>query len=149
MNIFKRSFHLSHFIFPTGGTCLEFGVFKGATYAYQAEQILKKYNNSSIIGFDSWLGLPDETQGIWAPKRHEPGNYCADKDEVLLKLSRIGASTNDHRFKLVDGFFEKTLTDDLRKTINDLIFVKGLVQFRGENGEFELAELSRCYHFDD
>ena len=26
---------------------------------------------------------------------------------------------------------------------------QGLVQFRGENGEFALAELSRCYHCDD
>jgi hypothetical protein len=26
---------------------------------------------------------------------------------------------------------------------------KGLVQFRGENGEFALTELNRCYHCDD
>jgi hypothetical protein len=27
--------------------------------------------------------------------------------------------------------------------------IKGLVQFREENGEFALGELNRCYHFDD
>jgi hypothetical protein len=27
--------------------------------------------------------------------------------------------------------------------------VEGLVQFRGENGEFALTELNRCYHCDD
>ena len=27
--------------------------------------------------------------------------------------------------------------------------IKGLVQFGEKNGEFALAELNRCYHFDD
>ncbi len=28
-------------------------------------------------------------------------------------------------------------------------FTGGLVQFRGENGEFALTKLNRCYHCDD
>jgi hypothetical protein len=123
MNLFQRAFHLSHFIFPKGGTCVEFGVFKGATFAYQAEQVLTQYKNTKIVGFDSWKGLPEETPGVWAPERHNPGEYFAQKNEVLLKLSQIGANTKDPRFKLVDGFFEDTLTDALRKTIDRLIFV--------------------------
>ena len=58
--------------------------------------------------------------------------------EMSLKLGNF--------FKQSAQFwFNIQTTCDFRQ----LLKKKGLVQFRGENGEFELAELSRCYHFDD
>lgn len=123
MSLFERAFHLAHFVFPEGGTCLEFGVFRGGTYAYQAEQINKHHPASKLIGFDSWQGLPEETEGIWIPERHAKGEYAAPKDEVLRKLSAAGLSAQDPRFRLVDGFYSESLTPELRDSIGSLIFV--------------------------
>jgi hypothetical protein len=123
MSLFHRAFDLAHFVFPNGGTCLEFGVYTGSTYAYQAQQILAKYRNSSIIGFDSWKGLPRESDGVWAPERHVLGKFSAPKTEVLERLAHLGVEPTDRRFGLVDGFFSDTLTDELRREIHDVIFI--------------------------
>jgi hypothetical protein len=120
--LMARAFHLAHYVFPKGGTCLEFGVFTGGTYCYQAGQIQTKYPQSSLIGFDSWRGLPAETPGVWAPSRHAPGEYSAAKREVLARLESIDARDDD-RFRLVDGFFSESLTRDLQSQIKDVIFI--------------------------
>lgn len=123
MSLFHRAFHLAHFIFPNGGTCLEFGVYKGGTYSYQAQQILSKYRDSSLIGFDSWQGLPQESDGIWAHERYAPARFQAPKTEVVRKLARLGVGPSDERFRLIDGFFSESLTDELQREIRDLIFI--------------------------
>lgn len=121
--MFKRAFHLSHFISKNGGTCLEFGVFQGDTYSYQAQQILTKYINSTLIGFDSWRGLPEESPGIWTPERHAAGEFAASRSDVQEKLALLGVERNDKRFRLIDGFFADSLTSELRDEIRDVIFI--------------------------
>ncbi|TWT62139.1 class I SAM-dependent methyltransferase [Rubinisphaera italica] len=123
MSLFHRAFHLAHYVFPQGGTCLEFGVFKGGTYCYQAQQILEKYSGSTLIGFDSWQGLPVESSEVWAPQRHGPGEFAAPKTELLGKLSGLGIEPGDGQFRLIDGFFSDSLTDELRQTIHDVVFI--------------------------
>lgn len=123
MSLLERAFHLAHHIFPEGGSCFEFGVFRGSSYAYQAEQIKKNYPSSSITGFDSWQGLPEETEGVWIPERHAKGEYAAPKDEVLRKLELIGVTPDSKQFRLVDGFYSESLTPSLRGTFDSLIFV--------------------------
>lgn len=123
MSLLERSFHLAHYIFPEGGSCLEFGVFRGGTFAYQADQINKHYPKSRLIGFDSWQGLPEETPGIWIPERHAKGEYAAPKDEVLRKLAEANLSIDDPRLRLVDGFYSDSLTPEVRSSIDSLIFV--------------------------
>ena len=123
MSLFHRAFDLAHFVFPNGGTCLEFGVYTGGTYSYQAQQILTKYRDSSIVGFDSWKGLPEESDGVWAPERHDPCELAAPKTAVLEKLACLGVEPTDGRFRLVDGYFSDTLTDELRREIHDVIFI--------------------------
>lgn len=123
MSLFHAAFHLAHFLFPNGGTCLEFGVNKGNTYCYQAEQILTRYPKSSLIGFDSWQGLPEETPGVWAPERHSLGALAVQKSEVLERLRHLGALAGDARFRFVDGFFSESLTDLLRRELCDVIFI--------------------------
>lgn len=120
---FEKAFHLSNFIFPKGGTCLEFGVYVGNTYMYQVQNILNKYTNTKLIGFDSWQGLPPETDGIWYPDRHATGKFSTTKDVVINKLKNIKVEPNDKRFRLIDGFFSESLTKELQSTIKDLIFV--------------------------
>ncbi len=123
MSLLERAFHLAHDIFPEGGACFEFGVFRGSSYVYQAEQIKKYYPSSSIAGFDSWQGLPDETEGVWIPERHARGEYAAPKDEVLRKLDLIGVIPDDKQFRLIDGFYSDSLVPELRETFDPLIFV--------------------------
>jgi hypothetical protein len=123
MSLFHTAFHLANYLFPNGGTCLEFGVNKGNTYCYQAGQILTRYPKSSLIGFDSWQGLPEETAGVWAPERHSLGELAVQKGEVLERLRHIGAVPDDTRFRFVDGFFSESLTDQLRSEIRDLVFI--------------------------
>jgi methyltransferase family protein len=123
MKLFHRAFELAHFANPGGGSCLEFGVFKGNSYCHQAREIRRRFPNSSLVGFDSWQGLPEETEGVWAPSRHDPGELCAPKNLVLGKLSRLGITPDEKRFRLVDGFFSDSLTPELRETIDPPIFL--------------------------
>ena len=114
-----QAFHKAHQNFKSG-TCLEFGVYIGDSYMRQVDAIVNQYTNSKLIGFDSWQGLPEETEKVWFPKRHSKGKFSTSKDVVL---SRLGDKKNDSRFQLIDGFFNESLTQVLQKSINDLIFV--------------------------
>ena len=116
------AFHRGHRNFPSGGTCLEFGVGSGTTYFYQVTAILDKYPNSKLIGFDSWQGLPKETDGVWYPDRHAEGCLTFPKQNVESTLKSSGL-WDDPRFRLVDGFYENTLTSELQAEIQDLVFV--------------------------
>ena len=115
-----RAFKKANENFPEGGTCLEFGVFTGWSYMVQVNAILKDYPNTKLIGFDSWQGLPEETEKVWFPERHAKGKFSTSKDVVLKQL---GDHADDHRFRLVDGFFKDSLTQELQRSINDLIYV--------------------------
>ena len=115
-----EAFKKAHENFPDGGTCLEFGVYIGHSYMRQVKEIINNYPNSKLIGFDSWQGLPEETAGVWFPERHAKGKFSTTKDIVLSKLGEL---KNDPRFQFVDGFYDKSLTSDLQKTISNLIFV--------------------------
>lgn len=119
MSVFARAFHTAHYIFPSGGTCLEFGVYRGSSYVWQAKQMQERYLKSTLIGFDSWKGLPEETPGVWVPERHRPGSYASSKSDVLQKLEGIKCD----RFTLVDGLFSDSLTLELQKSIRNVIFI--------------------------
>lgn len=123
--IFMNAFAIAHSVFPEGGTCLEFGVYTGGTFAWQAKQIRKYHRASKLMGFDSWQGLPEETAGEWAPERHARGRYGSTKDVALARLTSVGM-TDDPRLELVDGFFSESLTPELQKKMkerSDLIFI--------------------------
>ncbi len=125
IRLFKNAFAIAHSIFPQGGTCLEFGVYTGGTFAWQAGQIRKNHPSSHLVGFDSWQGLPSETEREWAPQRHAKGRYASAKDVVLARLVSVGMK-DDPRVELVDGFFNESLTAGLQKKLKDrgdLIFV--------------------------
>ncbi|HJY98791.1 MAG TPA: class I SAM-dependent methyltransferase [Patescibacteria group bacterium] len=121
--IFTDAFLEAQKLFPNGAkTCLEFGVGAGNSYLWQAEQIIKHFNDTTLIGFDSWAGLPKETKGVWYPKRHGQGNFSFPKSAVLGELQKMGIR-NDPRFRFVDGFFDKSLTKEVQRTISNLVFV--------------------------
>lgn len=118
----KDGFTYAHQKFPAGGTCLEFGVCWGHSWMWQVLQIMNRYPNDVLIGFDSWQGLPKETPGVWAPERHKEGAFSSPKANVLARMDEIGAVIGS-QFKLVDGFFSQSLTAELQSQIKNLIFV--------------------------
>lgn len=121
--ILNRAFKTALKYNPDGGTILEFGVCRGITYTWMAQQIKNHGLNCSLIGFDSWAGLPQEDPKVWHPKRHNPGNFAAAKHEMLAIANRNNIFIDEKQFKLVDGFFEQSLTKELQSNIKNLIFV--------------------------
>lgn len=121
MSTFSRAFELAHFLFPQGGTCLEFGVYAGGTYCWQAQRMLDAYKNDQLVGYDSWQGLPPEADGVWAPDRHAAGRFASPKECVLSRLS--GMRAIGPRFRLVDGFFKDSLTEAERCNVGEVIFI--------------------------
>lgn len=140
--------------FPSGErTVLEFGVWKGGTYLRLVDYIMANSSDISLIGFDSWLGLPEETKGVWIPERHSTGMYAAPKDIVSQGLSERGLENNP-KFALIDGFFEQTLTKELQSTIKNLIFVNIDVDIHKSTVElldfiYPLLRAGVILYFDD
>lgn len=116
--LFQKAFHLAHKLNGTG-TCLEFGVGWGDSFIYQLNEIKKNYTESKLIGFDSFKGLPEEHHDVWRPTRHSKGNFSFSKDFIIKKMG----CKLDERISLVEGFYEETLIDELRKSIDNVIFV--------------------------
>ncbi len=107
--ILHDAFHQAHQNFRGGGTILEFGVGAGNSYCWIAELILDRYKNSTLVGFDSWQGLPEETEGVYCPEPHTKGKYCHHKEAVIERLFKIGVTMDNPRFKFIDGFYSETL----------------------------------------
>lgn len=122
MTTFQRAYQLAqdHFASSSSAvrTVFEFGVFQGDTYSWMAEQVIAKHPYTVLVGFDSWQGLPPESDGVWRPDRHAQGQFSTTKDVVLRRVPQ-----NDPRFQFVDGFFDQSLTPELRERFSNLIFV--------------------------
>ena len=97
----------------------EFGVCGGGSmniYILALKKFCKDYNQDinkyHIFGFDSFAGLP-EAQEEDARNDWSLGVFEVKKDVVLAKIKETGFPlANVH---LVEGFFEKSLTDNLKQ----------------------------------
>jgi len=122
--LFKKSFRLANEIHKAGGTALEFGVFRGSSFIFQAHQIKNRYVTTKLVGFDSWSGLPEETSGIWFPGVHEKGQYRSTKDVVISRMKKAGLDPSDtSKYRFVDGFYQDSLTPEVQNQISNVIFV--------------------------
>lgn len=135
------------------GTCLEFGVCWGHSWMWQVLNILNFFPQSKLIGFDSWQGLPKEIPGVWAPERHKEGAFASPKANVLARMEEMGAVIGD-QFKLVDGFFSDSLTEELRSQIQNLIFVNIDVDIHSSTMEVlhwirPMLQVGTVLYFDD
>jgi O-methyltransferase len=99
----------------TQGDYYEFGLYQGYTFWY-AQKVVQDAGNVSMrfIGLDSFEGLPqpqelDQYKGDFAR-----GQYRATLQRVEEKLTKQGVDWG--RTILVPGFFEDTLTPELKST---------------------------------
>ncbi len=95
-----------------GSDYLEFGIYRGFTLWY-AQVIARDFGiqDMRFFGFDSFAGLPP-VRGIDRKGSFETGDfYCSRKDvETFLSEQK----TDWSRTFLVEGWFEKTLTPQMR-----------------------------------
>lgn len=97
------------------GDYYEFGVFKGYTFWY-AQKLADKlfFDKILFFGFDSFKGLP-KIKGIDKAEYYSfyEGEFVYSKDKVIINLNSKGINWN--KSFLIEGFFEDTLNDNLRK----------------------------------
>lgn len=96
------------------GDYYEFGLFRGFTFlqAYKHTQDLGM-NNVHFYGFDSFEGLPPADGIDVADGRFFEGQFACSKEDVEKNLSENGMDIS--RTSLVKGFYEDSLTEELRE----------------------------------
>ena len=103
------------------GLCLEFGVGMGHSYCWQALQIMDWAKGCVLVGFDAFEGLPEETEGVWAPERNGKGHFCYPMEILKEHMEACGLDWNCPQFKRIKGFFEDTLTKELQDELVDAV----------------------------
>jgi O-methyltransferase len=102
------------------GTYMEFGVWNGVsmemfwrTLGLMSGGVRKDWK---LWGFDSFEGLPDPVGAADAHPFAGKGAFrSTGQQQVEQRLSRVGIPLD--RFELVPGFFEKSLTPELKRRI--------------------------------
>jgi O-methyltransferase len=96
------------------GDYVEFGVYNG-TSLIAMDRVLNELglNHVRLFGFDSFEGLPGTAEfddaGYW-----QPGAYQSDMEFTLRVLKTYNVRME--RVVLIKGFFESTLTPELKQT---------------------------------
>lgn len=93
-------------------TYFEFGCYSGRTFsaAVNAAKYLKMHN-CKFFAFDSFKGLPEtnETEdGIF-----KTGEFNTSKRD-FIKIVKKNTNLREDNYIIIDGFYEKSLTDDLQ-----------------------------------
>jgi len=101
----------------TLGDYAEFGVYDGTSFRLSikaANSSFRGQYGGRFLAFDSFEGLPE------VPSFDEPENvfdryeYAADYEQFLKRVSRLSGS---YRIEIVKGWFENTLTSELRERL--------------------------------
>jgi hypothetical protein len=111
------------------GNLIEFGVFNGNTM----NRLIKgaeAANNPfvAVLGFDSFIGLPKETDGIYHNPDWPEGAFNVSKDFGLQSvdeaLTFVRGRIDRKDIDLVPGFFSETLTPTLAGIfLNDFSYI--------------------------
>lgn len=96
------------------GDYYEFGIFRGGTFLEAGRAVDElKIHGARLYGFDSFEGLPPP-EGIDATDtRFFEGQFSCGREEVEKNLASNGMDIS--RIELIEGFYENSLTDGLRK----------------------------------
>ncbi len=98
------------------GDYYEFGLFRGYTL-FKAYEIAARLGleEARFYGFDSFQGLPAATGPDAGDARFFEGQFACSRGEVERHLASAGMSMA--RTRLVEGFFEASLTADLKASL--------------------------------
>lgn len=111
------------------GDILTFGVFSGSSIAaIHTELTTNKVAYNKIWGFDSFIGLPKEQNGLaisndWVQGSFNSLEWFGEQYKIDV-ISRLYKDFADFgiplisKVELIDGFFSETLTDDLVKNMD-------------------------------
>jgi hypothetical protein len=106
------------------GNLIEFGVFNGNTMNRLIKGAEEKGKQFKLVyGFDSFIGLPKETDGVWNNPEWPEGafNLCdfykLDSIDSGIKFARDRIERKD--IVLIDGFFDKTLNKYLGEVLRE------------------------------
>jgi hypothetical protein len=100
------------------GDIYAFGVWSGASL-FDLTKYLKANNieYNRMYGFDSFIGLPEETPNIEKYNSFMPGNYSSvslyNETDIGKIMAEMCRGINNDKLRLIDGFFEESLNDDL------------------------------------
>lgn len=98
----------------------EFGVYSGQSMKAIAN-FYKKHNCKirKMFGFDSFEGLPEEKNDVYAHESWYRGAFNAeelfktkDKSEIIKKILEV-IGPREHEILLIPGFYDKVLNNDL------------------------------------
>jgi hypothetical protein len=114
----------------------EFGVGSG-TYLSQYIKALKAFCSSRkediylyhIFGFDSFEGLPEKKSKKDDCPRWHKGMFSYSLSDLEQKVTKHGIDLKRQTVHFIKGFFEKTLTPDLRKALHNSPPSIGTVHF--------------------
>lgn len=95
------------------GDYYEFGLFRGGTFL-ATSRVLEKLGLKDVrmYGFDSFEGLPEATSIDAGDPRFFEGQFACSRKEVEKNLVEHGM--NMTRADLIEGFYEDSLTEELR-----------------------------------
>ena len=111
--IFLATSRFAHINRPIEGYYFEFGC-HGANTMKMAWKHTAHLHRWTFVGFDSFEGLPEigreDHQTIWAK-----GKLATTEEEFIRKVTSAGMPRD--RLMTVKGFYDDSLTDDLRKRL--------------------------------
>lgn len=98
------------------GDYFEFGLYRGSSFS-AAQRLARRHGMAPemrFFGFDSFQGLP-EPDGVDAAGEFCKGDYACSRAEVTATLAKRGVDWE--RIHLVEGWYERSLTAQLKSTL--------------------------------
>ena len=163
----ERSFELaaSNGVLGDGDYC-EFGIFKGYAFLHaQRTAAQHQLESMRFFGFDSFAGLPPiKAADLTKNDEFYEGQYACSKEHVVANLSSADGGVDWDRTFLVEGYFDRSLTPQLKRdhdlkavavalidcdlyasTVNVLTFLDGLLL----DGSVLMFDDWNCFDRDD
>jgi hypothetical protein len=92
-----------------GGSYLEFGLYRGATFAHFYHAFRRHHLKMPMFGFDSFRGLPtaDGADADAGFRRYEEGYFACSETELRSELQRRRVPAT--AYTLIGGFYQHSL----------------------------------------
>ena len=96
-----------------------FGVWSGVSAKLVSDYLAERQiPYDSMFGFDSFIGLPEEQEGVPRHQGHDPGKYSSTelyRKSLAETIKLIEEGVGNPKLKLIQGFYDKVLDENLVK----------------------------------